>query len=263
MEIRHVPGLACQALNLALSQRTIMSGFAKTGIAPFNPDVFTEYDFIEAVENNAQSVELEGDLEEDDQPRIIIVDTPTIGREEEVVTSGSNTPRPLSSMSHASSYGSILSEIGPLQAATPKQKSKRGRKAMESAELTSPDNIAVLKQKAAEKALKQATPKKTRSKKATPKKTTPKKTTPKSKRAKIRTPSPITPPSDVDEIDVCIVCLKMLPRKLNAANSIKCNKCSLFAHLKCANMRASFFTCKSCDSDLDVDDDVDEEDDYE
>lgn len=40
IEIRHIPGLVRDALDLALLQRNIKSGFASTGISPYNPNVF-------------------------------------------------------------------------------------------------------------------------------------------------------------------------------------------------------------------------------
>lgn len=65
--------------------------------------------------------------------------------------------------------------------------------------------------------------------------------------------------ADKDEdVDFCIICLTLLPNKLTAQNSIKCNECRRPVHLKCANMRRSFFTCKHCDSELD--DEMNEDD---
>lgn len=60
-------------------------------------------------------------MHEDDQRRIIVNDfLPDVGANEEV-SSEASTSRPCTSMSfsRSSSYASILSEIGPLQAAPP------------------------------------------------------------------------------------------------------------------------------------------------
>lgn len=160
----------CDTLDLALTPKIIKSGFSATGIVPFNPDKFNEVDFVQAVERNAEESAIEFALNEDEQRRIAIVGEINVGREEEVLTSEPSTSepstsrsvsslsctassflRPESVMSHASSCSSILDDIGPVQASTPRKPSKRGRKPMESAELTSPENIANLKQKAAAK----------------------------------------------------------------------------------------------------------------
>ncbi|KYM99017.1 hypothetical protein ALC62_10252 [Cyphomyrmex costatus] len=42
LEIRHIPKLVCDSLDLALTPKNIKSGFAATGIWPFNPDIFTD-----------------------------------------------------------------------------------------------------------------------------------------------------------------------------------------------------------------------------
>lgn len=242
MEIWHIPGLVCTALDLALTPKIIKSGFAATGIAPFNPDIFSDADFVQAVEQNANAVAVDNDLTEDEQRRIVVTDAMNVHHEEEVLTSDHSEPSTSrSAMSTATSYSSILDEIGPLQAVTPKKPSKRGRKAMESTELTSPDNRALLKNKAAAAAAKK----------------TPKKATPPAKRSKTKKTSPS---SDEDDADFCIICLKLLPAQLTSSNSIKCNVCKRPVHLKCAGMRRSYFTCIHCDSDLDDDEDDVEDD---
>ncbi|XP_055307416.1 uncharacterized protein LOC129571622 [Sitodiplosis mosellana] len=170
-------------------------------------------------------------------------------------------------MSLASNTSSVLDAVGPLQGKTPKPKSNRGRKPMESAELTSPETMSVLKQKALAKAQKAAAKAEKAVKKATPKKPTPKKAAPKRATSKA-TPPPKrrrtekSPPSDEDT-DFCIICLTLLPNKLTAENSIQCNVCTRPVHLKCADMRASFFTCKHCDSDMEQEEDEDFDDDDE
>lgn len=156
----------CDTLDLALTPKTIKSGFSATGIDPFNPDIFSEIDFIEAVEQNEKDSSIEFELNEEEQRRITFVDNIHVGREEEVSTSepstsrpsssmsrpASSMSRPASSMSHGTSFSSILDEIGPLQASsTPKKRSNRGRKPMQSAELTSPENLASMKEKKAAK----------------------------------------------------------------------------------------------------------------
>lgn len=82
-------------------------------------------------------------------------------------------------------------------------------------------------------------------------KATKKKATPPAKPPAKRTKQTKKSPSSDEDADFCIICLKILPRVLTAANSIQCNECERPVHLKCANMQASYFTCKHCSSDLD------------
>lgn len=203
----------CSTLDLALTPINIKSGFVATGIAPFNPNIFSDFEFVQAVQQNSIEVAVDIDLNEDEQRRIVIDDVPNVGREEEVLSSEPSTSRSASAMSGASSISFILDEVGPLQAATPKKKSKRGRKAMQSCELTSPENIAVLKEKASKKAAATV-------KKSTPKKGIQKKATPPAKRSKTKS----SRLSDEDE-NYCIVCFMSMPDRLTANNSIKCNTC--------------------------------------
>ncbi|KYM95850.1 hypothetical protein ALC62_13501 [Cyphomyrmex costatus] len=220
LEIRHVAGLVCKTLDLALTPKIIKSGFRATGIFPFNPDIFSVSDFVQAVRQNE-------------------IETACETRVDEVFT----TPEPSTSRASSLSSLSFLEEIGPLQAATPKKPSNRGRKPMQSAIITSPECIASFNEKATKTAAKQLTKQAAkRGRKATKRtKATPSK--PSAKRIKAKESSP----SD-DDMDFCIICLDLLPRNLTAENSIKCNECSP-VHLKCAEMRASYFTCKHCASD--------------
>lgn len=61
-------------------------------------------------------------------------------------------------------------------------------------------------------------------------------------------PSPSSQ-SSAKDVDFCIICLKTMPRNVTITNSIRCNTCNRAVHLKCADMHASYFTCKDCDSD--------------
>lgn len=64
-----------------------------------------------------------------------------------------------------------------------------------------------------------------------------------------------SPSSASGNHDFCIICLKKMPRKPTSANSIKCNTCKRRVHLKWTDTRASFFTCKHCE--FDIDDEID------
>ncbi|XP_018407563.1 PREDICTED: uncharacterized protein LOC108783490 [Cyphomyrmex costatus] len=259
LEIRHVAGLVCKTLDLALTPKIIKSGFRATGIFPFNPDIFSVSDFVQAVRQNEIETACETRVDEVEQRRIVVLGS-TIEREEvetghemgrkEVVftTSEPSTSRisfePLTSRASSLSSLSLLEEIGPLQAATPKKPSNRGRKPMQSAVITSPECIASLNEKATKTAAKQLTKQAVKRGRKATKRTKATLSKPSAKRIKAKESSP----SD-DDVDFCIICLDLLPRNLTAENSIKCNECSRSVHLKCAEMRASYFTCKHCASD--------------
>ncbi|XP_055295177.1 uncharacterized protein LOC129564950 [Sitodiplosis mosellana] len=125
----------------------LQKSFIATGIAPYNPDIFTDPDFVQAVEQNDIEVAIDADITEDIQRRIVFNDAiDPVGREEEVLTSEpSELSSSVSLMSLASNTSSVLDAVGPLQGKTPKPKSNRGRKPMESAELTFPETMSVLK----------------------------------------------------------------------------------------------------------------------
>ena len=74
------------------------------------------------------------------------------------------TPGP---SSQSNSVSCLLDELGPLQAASPKKSSNRGRKPIASTILTSPETVATLHKKAAKKR-NAPTPIKKAKRKATP-----------------------------------------------------------------------------------------------
>lgn len=149
LDISHITGLVAKALDKALSPSNIKKGFSTTGIHPFDPHAFGEYDFIEAVMigENAQASSVE-QLYNDEELRCIhVCDGEEVGAIEEVSTSepSPSTSAGIPTVSRTKSLSSLLNEIGPMQATTPKPKTNRGRKAMKSSVLTSPDHITALK----------------------------------------------------------------------------------------------------------------------
>lgn len=214
-----------------MTPKVIKSGFRATGICPYDPDIFSDADFIQAVESNEAEVATEGPIDEEDQRRIVV--GPFLGREKVVPA----TPGP---SSRSTSVSCLVDELGPLQAASPKKSSNRGRKPMASTILTSPETVATLHEKAAKKRA-APTPIKKAKRKATP---------PAKKSAKRKKQT--KKDSDEEDLDFCLICLDLLPPKLTKANSIKCNGgCDRFVHLKCAAIKKSYYTCKNCESDED------------
>lgn len=146
IEIRHITSLVRKTLDLALTPRNIKAGFQATGISPYNPDIFVDSDFVQAVINSENEAVVAAEPEEvnnESQCRIVI-NVPEVAAHEEANTSETSST---SILPHESHLPSILSSIGPLQTSTPAKKSNRGRKSMKSCILTSPENISELKEK--------------------------------------------------------------------------------------------------------------------
>lgn len=58
--------------------------------------------------------------------------------------------------------------------------------------------------------------------------------------------------SSSEEDEFCLVCTQYFREPLTLYNSIECNTCKRVFHLACVHLTGAYFTCKNCDSDLDV-----------
>ena len=146
LEIRHIAGLICKTIDLALTPHTIKAGFRSCGIMPFDPNVFNDGDYIQPVSVNTVD-HLQNGVETEDNVELAIDDS--VPNE---IETNSITQEPLSPTS--SNNVSILNSIGPLQGATPRKPSNRGRKGMKSAVLTSPEVLLDLKKKSSVREMK-------------------------------------------------------------------------------------------------------------
>lgn len=217
LEITHVAEIAAISIQNSMNSRNIASGFQRTGIFPFNPEIFAEEDFVAAEGGNEVTLEDIESMVSDEEP----------ATHKKVSSVGSSAV--------ASTSQSILDEVSPLRRVTPKKKSKRGRKPIQSAIITSPDNRKVAEEAAAK-----------RSKSNTP----PPKKGP-TKKVKRSEPSS----SSKEDRDFCLISTKLMPHKMTKNNSIECHTCERPFHLKCIDMgNRSYFTCQNCDSDLDLTD---------
>ncbi|XP_039947759.1 uncharacterized protein LOC120766387 [Bactrocera tryoni] len=230
-DLHHVPLLVDQCLDVMLTPQTIKSGFRPTGIYPFNPQIFTEVDFV-ASELSAENLFGDEEKDADNQRRVLASgDAIVTAANEEVSTSEASTSAPASTNGAASSSLSLVSapqlrdalkSVGPLKLGTPAPKSKPGRKTMESTILTSPeaaDEPAAKKQKG-------------RGKSKTPRK---------------RSPSPTE--TDIEEdFDLCTICEKKMPKHENRQNTAHCIVCDRGVHLKCAGPNPNTYICIHCES---------------
>ncbi|XP_049309910.1 uncharacterized protein LOC125777870 [Bactrocera dorsalis] len=204
-DLHHVPILVDQCLDVMLTPKTIKSDFRTTGIYPFNPQIFTEVDFV-ASELSGENLFGDEEKDADNQRR--------------VSTSEASTSAPASTSGAASSSLSLVSapqlrdalkSVGPLKLGTPAPKSKRGRKTMESTVLTSPEVVADLRDKAEkkrQKLTKAADEPAAKKQKGLGKSKTPWK----------RSPSPTE--TDIEEdFDFCTICKKKMPKHENRQNT--------------------------------------------
>lgn len=136
----------------------------------------------------------------------------------------------------------------------PGAKSNRGRKSMESAILTSPEKVSDLRERA--KKRKQNADKKAAKKAKQKKPVKSKPSSPQKKVAPSKKTNEASSSSYPSEKDFCIICLQPMPNKLTKNNSIACNTCKRDVHLKCANIKNSYFTCVHCDSEFSEEEDA-------
>lgn len=153
-DMHNVPPIVEKCLDEAATPAIIKTAFSRTGVFEFNAHTFTEEDFIaarviaEAEERARTRAEPSAEMSAEHHQhldRVLLVlneDIPT-GSMEEVATT---------SASRMSSTYVNLNAAGPLQIGQAKQKSNRGRKAMKSTVLTTPQKRSEL-QEAAEKRL--------------------------------------------------------------------------------------------------------------
>ena len=138
MTIYDLPKIVTQALPLACTPRNIMAGFRVSGIWPFNPDIFTEDEFLPAFSTDRPNPENEMHI---DQPN----------------SENAIQPGPSRGENQNENVNVSLEEVRPFPKAGPRTGKRRGRKSRESAILTdSPDKLALQVEKETSQIKKQA-----------------------------------------------------------------------------------------------------------
>lgn len=230
--IRHLPEIIETSLDYGTLRGTIKSAFRTTGVWPYNPEIFNESHFVPDVSAHEE-----------------------VSTSEHPTTSEHHTTSVVEptrrSRSTTGSLSDILDFIGPVHMETPPPKSKRGPKPGRSRILCAPE---VAKKKRGRPAGKKAADSVPVASVSAPKKRgrPPAETgaaTPKKRgRPSVQKPKEVSISSDED-VDFCTICMENMPRTLTRFNSVACDGCGREVHLKCANMRAGYYTCQLCDDD--------------
>lgn len=281
--IHHVARIVEKCVDEAATPAIIKSAFARTGVYELNKNTFTDDDFLAAkLIAEAEARAGGGEPADTEEERLILVldEDMHVGSNEEVATS-----------SGTSSMIANLNESGPLKLGKLQKKSNRGPKPMRSSVLTSSPVRNAL-QEAAEKRLankrkkedasnkppakkranatsaskkatqantattsKKMVSKKTPADAAPAKKSPAKKSAGKKapgKKAKDKAAKKKDTSSSEEEAEFCLECNAYFTEPLTRFNSIECNTCERIFHLACVHLTGGYFTCRNCDSDLDI-----------
>ncbi|XP_055308969.1 uncharacterized protein LOC129572878 [Sitodiplosis mosellana] len=242
-DIHHIPQIADICLDIAATPRNIKAGFASCGIYPFNPDNFSESDFVAA--NPTDEMPSTSIEQNDFERRIVVLSADDIepGAHEEVATSESSfaTSSTSSSAITPAVLRQALNAVGPLNLGTPAKKSNRGRKPMKAAILTSPEVVADLREKADAKRKKIEQQKEKGTKKGPPAKKNKPSARPTRQAKRAARPT--------RDVEFCILCFDDMPERMTAQNTAKCIECQREVHLRCVYASPNTFKCPNCESD--------------
>lgn len=264
MTIYDIPKLVAEALPLAATAKNIISGFQKTGIYPFDENIFTEDDFAPSYVTDRPQPTPE-------------VQTPQQGPETQPSSSIENvnqTPNiyenPVPSTSGANiSFSPEI--IMPFPKAGPRGEVQKGRKKRKAAILTdTPEKNALAEEQALketknsqkknqpriDKERRKRAKKKVclssssdESEKLTVKEKTKQKIEKRNKK-KISKKRLECSSSDEDEYN-CLICCEAYSDSLPGEDWIQCQICKNWAHIKCAPNTSFTYVCLNCDSDQD------------
>lgn len=245
MTIYDVPGLAREALPLAVSPVNVTKGFKVTGIEPYNREIFSEDEFLPSSVTDQPEPVSSSELPNQDcnllLPEVQIAGTSSFNETDATMQESSATcsaiPEAGSSSICATPSTSFEVKkttpeaVRPLPKSVPRKTSTRGRKKRKSAVLTdTPEKNALEEEQKKRKATKSDKVKKQKVKAAT---------------RKILQDSDGS--SEEDEC-FCLVCTEPYSQSKPREKWVMCMQCKLWSHLACTE--GSYpYVCHNCASD--------------
>ena len=229
-----VAGLVNSAFTRICRMELAKKGFECTGIYPFNPNVFTELDYLPAEGLDISDLVYEEHKNDKDISKTS-KNVPQVPKDQpppEPLPSTSSTPGPSSQSSPSTprcTISAIMKQISPVPAVAERRLNVRRRRAARSEILTSSPYKSELERK---QALKECKQKKTQTPKTGVKKV--------SKKLKLYE----TGENDSQAETECIICGETFQE-----DWIKCDFCQGWAHENCANTETNnvFYKCDSCE----------------
>lgn len=260
MTIYNIPSIVKIAFPLALTQNNVQNGFAKCGISPYNPQIFTETDFAPAFvtdrpipvpdsQEECSSVNDSDHASSTSNPNIAGTSNQTTmetrlgsseseSRDDPVATT-SIAVDPVPSTSEIRDIEFSPESVRPLPKAGPRKQSHRGRKKRHTAILTDTPEKLAIEQEWQKKTVK--------SRKMPVKGSGPsgsKMHGPKRKLIEV-----IGSSSESDEEDCfCLVCMDKYTNSKPGEEWVKCSRCNLWAHFECTG-KSLIYVCINSDSD--------------
>jgi len=244
ISIYDIPLLVKESLPLSATPKNITSGFTKTGIWPFNRNVFTDEDYMcsEVTDrpiNDTVAIELSTTTDNNIDHTLIQHLTPNTPQCVQPSTSGHTIVTP--------------EDIRPLPKAG-ERRNNRTRKKMKSTILTdTPEKEKLrLEQEARDEKNKKKDLRSKRKLDFNKTKTNEKSSQkPKTKKHKSNT---VDSEEEEDDDYFCIICLGAYSKSRKGEDWVECCSCKKWAHDKCAGAGGLlFYNCKNCSSDLDED----------
>ncbi|CAD6230309.1 GSCOCG00006748001-RA-CDS [Cotesia congregata] len=262
LTIYHIPKIVANSLPLATTATNITNGFKKSGIYPFNSNIFTEEDFSPAfVTDRPEPAHVErqqleqqpdtSDLTASSQPDASNSAVTSQPDENDSTVTGqldatdsAATSQPDISHPTATSQSSTMAVVStpvfspevvrPYPKAGPRKMSRAGRRKRKSAVLTDTPEKNALEEEQSKKKVKKVEKPKT---KVT--------VTKKKKRVSKKI---LKSDSEEDEYN-CLVCHEPFYKSIPGENWIQCQICKQWSHIKCVPNVGLTYVCINCDSD--------------
>lgn len=268
--IYDIPSIVNSAYPLAMCPNNIINAFKKSGIFPYNPDVFSDIDFAPAYvtdrpvppdENDNQGNQL---LENEPQvvnenPQELISDEssqqpnensqhPTLNENDqpqnkECKKNINNAENPTAAPSNIDNLPGKKTFsphiVKPLPKAGPRTGSTKGRKRRYTAVLTDTPEKDALEQEQATISQKKMKQVKQKAKQVKRKVFSNKKN------------QDSNSSTDSEDDCVCLICCDSYSQSLPSEEWVQCRTCKEWAHDKCITGDSKWFICLNCDSDMD------------